>query len=70
MSSRGTLRLLRKFRERGVTVVSVQESWLDGSSEAAARAVLADHWESEDQGIEVITGVTRVAAHAPGVDLE
>ena len=29
----GALRIIRQFRERGVTLVSVQESWLTGSLE-------------------------------------
>lgn len=45
----GTLRLLRQFRERGCTVVSVQESWLNTSSEAQEILVSFAGWMAEQE---------------------
>ena len=40
------LRLIRLFRERGCTVVSVQESWLNGSSEVTDLLVAFAGWQA------------------------
>ena len=43
------LRLLRKFRERGVVVVSVQESWLNGSPEVQDVLVSFAGWMAQQE---------------------
>jgi DNA invertase Pin-like site-specific DNA recombinase len=43
------LRLLRKFRERGVSVVSVQESWLSGSPEIQDMIVAFAGWVAQQE---------------------
>jgi DNA invertase Pin-like site-specific DNA recombinase len=59
----GTLRLLRRFRERGVTVVSVQESWLNGSPEIQELLVAISAWvakkESDRRSERVRAGLAR-----------
>jgi DNA invertase Pin-like site-specific DNA recombinase len=44
-----TLRLIRKFRERGCLVVSVQESWLNGSPEVQDVLVAFAGWMAEQE---------------------
>lgn len=66
-----TLRLIRQFRERGCTIVSVQESWLNGSAEiidafiafAAAMAKL----ESDRRSERVKAGLARRKAEGKAV---
>jgi DNA invertase Pin-like site-specific DNA recombinase len=43
----GALRLIRMFRERGCTVLSVQESWLNGSPEVQDVLVAFAGWQAE-----------------------
>lgn len=43
----GTLRILRQFRERGVTVASVQEPWLSGVPEITDVLVAFAGWVAE-----------------------
>lgn len=44
-----TLRLLRQLRERGVTVVSVQESWLSGAPEVQDVLVSFAAWVAQQE---------------------
>ena len=57
------LRLIRKFRECGVAVVSVQESWLNGSPEVQDLLVSFAGWqaqqESKRQSERVKAGLAR-----------
>jgi DNA invertase Pin-like site-specific DNA recombinase len=41
------LRIIRQFRQRGVTLVSVRESWLNGSPEVADVLVAFAGWMAE-----------------------
>lgn len=45
----GALRILRQFRERGCTVVSVKESWLNGSPEVQDVLVAFAGWMAEQE---------------------
>ena len=45
----GALRVIRQFRERGCTVVSVQESWLNGSPEVQDVLVAFAGWMAEQE---------------------
>ncbi|MGH3403226.1 MAG: recombinase family protein [Streptosporangiaceae bacterium] len=45
----GALRLIRQFRERGVTLVSVKESWLNGSPEIQDVLVAFAGWVAEQE---------------------
>jgi DNA invertase Pin-like site-specific DNA recombinase len=45
----GALRVLRQFRERGCTVVSVKESWLNGSPEVQDVLVAFAGWMAEQE---------------------
>ena len=45
----GALRILRQFRERGCTVVSVKESWLTGSPEVQDVLVAFAGWMAEQE---------------------
>ena len=59
----GALRILRRFRERGCTVVSVQESWLNGSPEVQDVLVAFAGWmaeqESRRRSERIKTGLAR-----------
>jgi putative DNA-invertase from lambdoid prophage Rac len=58
-----TLRTLRQFRERGVTVVSLQEPWLDGPGEVqeliTAILAWAAKFESQRRSERVKAGLAR-----------
>ncbi|MGH9920301.1 MAG: recombinase family protein, partial [Nitrososphaerales archaeon] len=45
----GALRIIRQFRERGCTVVSVKESWLTGSPETQDVLVAFAGWMAEQE---------------------
>lgn len=45
----GALRVLRQFRERGCTVISVKESWLNGSPEVQDVLVAFAGWMAEQE---------------------
>jgi DNA invertase Pin-like site-specific DNA recombinase len=45
----GALRILRQFRERGCTVVSVKESWLNGSPEIQDVLVSFAGWVAQQE---------------------
>jgi DNA invertase Pin-like site-specific DNA recombinase len=45
----GALRIIRQFRERGCTVVSVKESWLNGSAEVQDVLVAFAGWMAEQE---------------------
>ena len=45
----GALRVIRQFRERGCTVLSVQESWLNGSPEVQDILVAFAGWMAQQE---------------------
>ncbi|HET9081345.1 MAG TPA: recombinase family protein [Trebonia sp.] len=45
----GALRIIRRFRERGCTVVSVKESWLNGSPEVQDVLVAFAGWMAQQE---------------------
>jgi DNA invertase Pin-like site-specific DNA recombinase len=45
----GALRIIRQFRERGCTVVSVRESWLNGSPEVQDILVAFAGWMAQQE---------------------
>ena len=45
----GALRLIRQLRERGCVLVSVQESWLNGSSEVQDILVAFAGWMAQQE---------------------
>jgi putative DNA-invertase from lambdoid prophage Rac len=45
----GALRIIRQFRERGCTVVSVRESWLNGSPEVQDVLVAFAGWMAQQE---------------------
>ena len=45
----GALRIIRQFRERGCTVVSVKESWLNGSPEVQDVLVAFAGWMAQQE---------------------
>ena len=45
----GALRIIRQFRERGCTVVSVKESWLNGAPEVQDVLVAFAGWMAEQE---------------------
>lgn len=45
----GALRIIRQFRERGCTVVSVKESWLNGSAEIQDVLVAFAGWVAQQE---------------------
>jgi len=45
----GALRIIRQFRERGCTVVSVKESWLNGSPEVQDVLIAFAGWMAEQE---------------------
>ena len=57
------LRIIRQFRQRGVTVVSVQESWLNGSPEVQDILVAFAGWmaqqESKRKSARIRAGLAR-----------
>jgi DNA invertase Pin-like site-specific DNA recombinase len=59
----GALRLIRRLRERGVTLVSVQESWLNGAPEVQDILVSFAGWmaqqESQRKSERVRAGLER-----------
>jgi putative DNA-invertase from lambdoid prophage Rac len=65
------LRLLRKFRERGVTVVSIQETWLNGSAEVQDVLVAFAGWmaqqESTRRSERIKAGLARRSAEGKPV---
>jgi putative DNA-invertase from lambdoid prophage Rac len=59
----GALRIIRQFRERGCTVVSIQESWLNGSAEVQDVLVAFAGWmakqESDRKSARIRAGLAR-----------
>jgi DNA invertase Pin-like site-specific DNA recombinase len=59
----GALRVIRQFRERGCIVVSVQESWLNGSAEVQDVLVAFAGWvaqqESDRRSTRIKAGLAR-----------
>jgi putative DNA-invertase from lambdoid prophage Rac len=59
----GALRIIRRFRERGCTIVSVKESWLNGSSEVQDVLVSFAGWmarqESQRRSERIKAGLER-----------
>jgi len=45
----GALRIIRQFRERGCTVISVKESWLNGSPEIQDVLVAFAGWQAQQE---------------------
>lgn len=60
------LRLIRQFRERGVVIMSVQESWLNGSPEIVDVLVAFAGWMAEQESVRrserVRAGMARAKA--------
>jgi putative DNA-invertase from lambdoid prophage Rac len=60
------LRLIRQFRERGVTLVSIQEPWLNGSPEITDVLVAFAAWmaeqESKRKSERIKAGIARARA--------
>jgi DNA invertase Pin-like site-specific DNA recombinase len=70
----GALRVIRQFRERGCTVVSIQESWLNGSPEIQDVLVAFAGWqakqESDRKSARIRSGLAaRKAALAAGKEV-
>jgi len=67
----GALRIIRQFRERGCTVVSVKESWLNGSPEVqdvlVAFAGWMAHQESARRSERIKAGLARRTAEGKPV---
>src|ERR1022692_1993049 len=67
----GALRLIRQLRERGCTLVSVQESWLNGSPEVQDILVAFAGWmakqESDRRSERVRAGLARRKAEGKPV---
>jgi DNA invertase Pin-like site-specific DNA recombinase len=65
------LRILRQFRERGCTVISVQESWLNGSPEVQDVLVAFAGWmvqqESKRKSERIRAGLERRRAEGKPV---
>jgi putative DNA-invertase from lambdoid prophage Rac len=65
----GALRVIRQFRERGCTVVSIKESWLNGSPEVQDVLVAFAGWmaqqESSRRSQRIKAGLERRAAEDP-----
>jgi putative DNA-invertase from lambdoid prophage Rac len=59
----GALRIIRQFRERGCTVISIKESWLNGSPEVQDVLVAFAGWmaqvESGRRGERIRAGLAR-----------
>ncbi|SRR5258708_2252350 len=59
----GALRIIRQLRERGCTLISVQESWLNGSSEVQDVLVAFAGWmakqESDRRSERIKAGLAR-----------
>lgn len=59
----GALRIIRQFRERGCMIVSVQESWLNGSAEVQDVLVAFAGWmaqqESDRRSERIRAGLAR-----------
>ena len=49
LGAEDALRLVRKFRERGVTLLSVQEPWLNGSPEIADVLIAFAGWQAQQE---------------------
>lgn len=49
LGAEDALRLIRQFRERGVVIVSIQESWLNGSPEVQDILVAFAGWMAQQQ---------------------
>ena len=47
----GALRIIRQFRERGCAVVSVKESWLNGSPEVQDVLVAFAGWMAQQESL-------------------
>jgi putative DNA-invertase from lambdoid prophage Rac len=66
-----TLRLIRRLRERGCALVSVKESWLNGSSEVQDVLVAFAGWmaqqESQRRSERIRAGLARRAAEGKPV---
>jgi putative DNA-invertase from lambdoid prophage Rac len=62
----GALRIIRQFRERGVTLVSLQEPWLNGSPEVQDILVAFAGWmaeqESKRKSERIKAGIARARA--------
>ena len=67
----GALRIIRKFRERGCTVVSVKESWLNGAPEVQDVLVAFAGWmakqESDRRSERIRAGLERRRAEGKPV---
>jgi len=67
----GALRIIRQFRERGCTVVSVKESWLNGSPEVQDVLVAFAGWmgqqEISGRSERIKAGLARRAAEGKPV---
>lgn len=66
LGAEDALRLIRQFRERGVVIVSIQESWLNGSPEVQDILVAFAGWmaqqESRRHSERVKAGMARAKA--------
>ena len=67
----GALRIIRQFRERGCTVVSVKESWINGSPEVQDVLVAFAGWmgqqESSGRSERIKAGLARRATEGKPV---
>jgi putative DNA-invertase from lambdoid prophage Rac len=67
----GALRLIRQFRERGCTLISIQEPWLNGSPEITDVLVAFAGWmaeqESKRKSERIKAGLARARAEGKQV---
>ena len=70
LGAEDALRIFRQFRERGCTLISVKESWLNGSPEVADVLIAFAGWmaqrESERRSERIRAGLARKRAEDPG----
>ena len=70
LGAEDALRIFRQFRERGCVIISVKESWLNGSSEVQDVLISFAGWmaqrESERRSERIRAGLARKKAQDPG----
>ncbi len=71
LGAEDALRIIRQFRERGCTLVSVRESWLNGSPEVQDVLVAFAGWmaqqESQRRSERIKAGIARARAEGRSV---
>jgi DNA invertase Pin-like site-specific DNA recombinase len=69
LGAEDALRIFRQFRERGCVIISVKESWLNGSSEVQDVLISFAGWmaqrESERRSERIRAGLARKRAEDP-----